>query len=310
MSVLVIVEHTNDILNPVYMRIATAATQIEPTFDALVAGYECSDIANKVSAIKGCAKVLLVDHPAYQHHLVESLAELIKTMSGKYQHILIANTTFGKNLLPRIAGLLDVMPVSDVIEIKSPDTFIRPMHAGNIHATIKLTSDIKLLGIRAPLFDSANAQENAVIENFETVIENTKVNFIGFESPETVRPDLGNADIVISGGRALKSAENFKIIEELADVFGAGVGATRAAVDAGYVANEFQVGQTGTVVAPDLYFAIGISGAIQHIAGMKDSKTIVAINSDRDAAIFKIADYGLVADLFDVMPEIIEKLKK
>ncbi len=311
MKTLVIAEHNNISLSVLTLSVANAISSISKTFDLVVVGSDCHEVAKQASQINGCEKVYLVDDPEYKYQLAENTSKLIVKLVKNYQNLAISHSTFGKNLLPRIAAQLDVMPISDIVQIKKEDIFVRAMHAGNILATIKSSDTIKLLSIRASAFPQIDVQsDSAPIEKIDVVIQNNQAKFISMEYPEVQRPDLTSADVIIAGGRALKSAENFCLIEELADLFGGSVGATRAAVDAGYIANEFQIGQTGKVVAPNLYFAVGISGAIQHLAGMKDSKIIIAINTDQEAPIFQVADYGLVGDLFEIVPEIIKILKK
>ena len=310
MKILVVVEHDNNSLSSLTLSVVKAINTISNSFDLVVIGSNCNEVATQASKITGCDKVILINSPEYEHQLVENTSKVLVKLAQDYECVAISHSTFGKNLLPRVAALLDVMPISDIIEIKDVDTFVRTMHAGNIQATIKSTAAIKLLSIRASLFPKVDLQENfAPIEELDLVIKNDHTKFISMEHPENDRPDLSSADVVVAGGRALKSSDNFSLITEFADLLGGAVGATRAAVDAGYIANEFQIGQTGKVVAPSLYFAIGISGAIQHLAGMIDSKTIVAINTDKDAPIFQIADYGIVGDLFEIIPQLIKNLK-
>lgn len=309
MSILVIAEHHHEILKPSTLTTISAATMIGTGVSVLVAGNNCQKIADQISHIAGVETVLLASHEYYAHQLSENIAELIREQAERFTHILAPATTFGKNLLPRVAALLDVAQISDVIQILSPDTFVRPIYAGNALATVRSQDPIKVLTIRTTAFPRAAVTENtAAMQSLSTICENRLSSFVKEENTPSVRPDLGNASIVVSGGRGLQNGDNFKLVEQLADILGAAVGASRAAVDAGFVPNEYQVGQTGRVVAPDLYIAIGISGAIQHLAGMKDSKVIVAINKDPDAPIFQMADYGLVGDLFEIVPALISAL--
>jgi len=310
-NTLVIAEHSNNDLKPSNYHVVSAALELNDSYDILVFGSDCKEVANKASTLKGCNKVLLVDNELYKYQLPENSASLIKEIGKNYKFILGNSSTFGKNLLPCVAALLNVSQVSDVIEIKSDTRFKRPMYAGNIIATVESNESIKVLTIRQNAFEVVDAQSSCPVEELDIKIENNKSQFVSYDVVKTERPELTNAKIVVSGGRALKSGENFKLlIEVLADQLGAAVGSTRAAVDAGFVPNDYQVGQTGKIVAPDLYIAIGISGAIQHIAGIKDSKVIVAINSDMDAPIFKVADFGLVGDLFEIVPKFIKLLEK
>lgn len=257
----------------------------------------------------GVKKVMLADNEAYEHQLAENISELVADLGKNYSHILAPATTTGKNFMPRVAALLDVAQVSDIISVESDDTFKRPIYAGNAIATVQSEDNIKVITVRATAFDAvAEEGGSGEVENIDSVFNNDKSEFVGEQLAESERPDLTAAEIVISGGRGMQNGENFHMLEDIADKLGAAVGASRAAVDAGFVPNDMQVGQTGKIVAPQLYIAVGISGAIQHLAGMKDSKVIVAINKDEEAPIFQVADYGLVADLFDVLPELKEKL--
>ncbi len=306
MPVLVIAEHDNQALKPATLNTITAALAIDAEVAVLVAGYGCGGVSQSAAVIAGVDRVLLCDHESYLHPLAENLADLIAAIAGGYTHVLAPASTFGKNVLPRLGALLDVSPISDIVAVQSPDTFVRPIYAGNAMATVK-TSDQKILVTARPTaFAAASAEGGAAaVEAVEPAAEpGDRVRFVGQELTRSERPELTSARVVIAGGRGLGSSENFKLIEELADKLGAAVGASRAAVDAGYVPNDYQVGQTGKVVAPELYIAVGISGAIQHLAGMKDSKVIVAINKDEDAPIFQVADYGLVGDLFDALPKL------
>jgi electron transfer flavoprotein alpha subunit len=288
----------------------TAAAQLGPV-DLLVAGAGCRAAAEQAAKIAGVAKVLLADAPEYAHGLAENLAPLVVKLAGGYSHVLVTATTFGKNLLPRAAALLDLQQISDVVKIVSADSFVRPIYAGNGLATVQSADRIKLLTVRSTAFEAAKADGgNAAVETVPAAGDAGLSRFVKQEVSKSERPELSSARIVISGGRGMQAAENFHLLEEVADRLGAAVGASRAAVDAGFKPNEFQVGQTGKVVAPDLYIAVGISGAIQHLAGMKDSKVIVAINKDEEAPIFAVADYGLVADLFTAVPELKAELDR
>ena len=305
MSVLVIAEHNNLSLNAVTGSVIRAAGLIDPEIHVLVAGTGCEAVAAAAGQYQGVTKVLLADNPVYEHQLPETLTRLLLSISDDYAAILAAATTSGKNLLPRIAALLDVGQISDIVGVHSANTFVRPIYAGNALATVESSDSIKIITVRTSAFDEAGKGEGSVlIEPLDQVITQDKSQFFSENLSTSERPELAGAAIVVSGGRGLGSAENFQLLEKLADKLGAAVGASRAAVDAGYVGNDLQVGQTGKIVAPGLYIAVGISGAIQHLAGMKDSKVIVAINNDADAPIFQVADYGLVADLFQVLPEL------
>lgn len=309
MTILVIAEHNNAALNPATLNAVGAASKLGGDIHILVAGSGCAPVAQQASKIAGVGKVITADAPALAHLLAEDVAPIIVGLAKNYTHVLAPATTFGKNVLPRAAALLDTQQISEVTAIESPDTFQRPVYAGNAIATVKSSDAIKLLTIRTTGFDPAPSEGgNAAIENAGAASSSGLSSFVGEELVKSERPELTAAKIVVSGGRGLGSAENFALIEKLADKIGAAVGASRAAVDAGYVSNDRQVGQTGKVVAPDLYIAVGISGAIQHLAGMKDSKIIVAINKDPDAPIFTVADYGLVGDLFQIVPELESKL--
>jgi len=305
MSVLVIAEHNNLTLNPVTGSVISAAGLIDSEVHVLVAGTGCQAVAAAAAQYQGVTKVLLADNPVYEHQLPETLTGLLLAISDDYAAILAAASTGGKNLLPRVAALLDVAQISDIVDVHSANTFVRPIYAGNALATVESSDAIKIITVRTSAFDEVEKGEaNALIEPLDQVITQHKSQFVSENLSTSERPELAGAAIVVSGGRGLGSAENFHLLEKLADKLGAAVGASRAAVDAGYVGNDLQVGQTGKIVAPDLYIAVGISGAIQHLAGMKDSKVIVAINNDADAPIFQVADYGLVADLFQVLPEL------
>ncbi len=308
MSILVIAEYHQGQLKPSTRNAVTAAKQLGADITVLVAGHNVSAISAEAAKMSGVSKVVVAEAPALDHALPENLAPLVADMAKGFTHILAPATAFGKNLLPRVAGLLDVQPISDVIAILSPDTFKRPVYAGNAIATVQSADAIKLLTIRTTAFDMTTMDGAASVENQTVTVTAGSTKFVGAELTVSARPELTAATIVVSGGRALGAAESFKLIETLADKIGAAVGASRAAVDAGYAPNDCQVGQTGKIVAPSLYIAVGISGAIQHLAGMKDSKVIVAINKDPDAPIFQVADYGLVADLFEAVPELTGKL--
>ena len=305
MSVLVIAEHDNDEVRTATLNAVTAAREIDTDVDLLVAGSGCAGVADECSSIQGVTRILLVDDPAYEHDLPENLSPLVQSLAERYSHVLAPASTFGKSLLPRVAARLDVQQISDISDIESADTFVRPIYAGNALATVQSTDSVKLITIRTTAFDAAPTEGgNAAIEKIEAVACPALAEFLGQELTPSERPELTSAGIVISGGRGMQSGDNFAMLERIADKLGAAVGASRAAVDAGYVPNDYQVGQTGKVVAPNLYIAVGISGAIQHLAGMKDSKVIVAINKDEEAPIFQIADYGWVADLFTAIPEL------
>ena len=305
MTTLVVAEHDNAELRPVTLSVVAAAQAIGAGFDILIAGTGCADVAGEAARIGGVGKVLLADSPAYEHALAENVGALVAGLADGYDHVLAAHTTTGKNFLPRTAALLDTQMISDIIGVQSPDTFQRPIYAGNAIATVKSSDAKKVVSVRGTGFDPAPADGgSASIESVDSVHEAGTSCFVGEEIAKSERPELTSASIVISGGRGMQSGENFSLLEGIADKLGAAIGASRAAVDAGFVPNDMQVGQTGKIVAPELYIAVGISGAIQHLAGMKDSKVIVAINKDEDAPIFQVADYGLVADLFQALPEL------
>lgn len=311
MSTLIIVEHDNRVMQPAIRHVLTAALQFNEKPVLLVVGHNCQAVASEVAAIEGVETVWYVDDVCYEHQLAENVSQLVVALASSFTTILAASSTYGKNLLPRVAAMLDVAQVSDVTRIIDQNTFEHPIYAGNAIETVRVLDDKKILSIRTTAFDAVtNNQSPCCIEHMDKIFPQTTTTFVGQQLSESVRPDLGNAQVVVSGGRGLQSAEKFKLIEDLADALGAAVGASRAAVDAGFVPNDCQVGQTGKVVAPNLYIAVGISGAVQHLAGMKDSKVIVAINKDEDAPIFQIATYGLVGDLFVLVPELIEKLKQ
>jgi len=305
MSILIVAEHDNASLKPATLNTVTAAGQLGGDIAILVAGEGCSAAAQAAAKIVGVTKVLCADSAEYGHDMAENLAPLIAKLAPDYSHVLAPATTFGKNVMPRAAALLDVQQISEISGIESPDTFVRPIYAGNALATVQSADAIKVITVRTTAFDAAAAEGgSAPVEAVEATGDTGLASFLGQELTKSERPELTTAGIVISGGRGMQSGENFAMIERIADKLGAAVGASRAAVDAGYVPNDYQVGQTGKVVAPDLYIAIGISGAIQHLAGMKDSKVIVAINKDEEAPIFQVADYGLVADLFQALPDL------
>ena len=305
MAVLVIAEHDSVSLKLSSLTTIAAASQLGSEIIVLVAGYQCQGAAEQAAKIAGVSKVLITDAINYQHQLAETLAPLVQQLAVNYTHILAPATSYGKNFMPRVAALLDVEQVSDICAIVNEQTFKRPIYAGNAIATIQCLAPIKVITVRTTGFALAKASEQtAPIEALTIKEAEPAVEFIEFATHPTVRPELTAARIVVAGGRGLQSAENFKLLEQLADKLGAALGATRAAVDAGFAPNDYQVGQTGKIVAPELYIAVGISGAIQHIAGMKDSKVVVAINKDPDAPIFKVADYGLVGDLFKLIPEL------
>lgn len=308
MSILVIAEHDNSSLKVATLNTVTAARAIGDDVSILVAGADCQAAANSAAEIAGVGKVIVADAPAYGHQLPEAVAPLVAELGKGYTHVLAAATTTGKNLMPRVAALLDVAQISDIVEVKSEDTFVRPIYAGSALATVQSADQIKIITVRMTAFNDAETGGSAAIESSDVVISQDQASFVSEQLSVSERPELTAASIVISGGRGMQSGENFALLEKVADKLGAAIGASRAAVDAGFVPNDMQVGQTGKIVAPDLYIAVGISGAIQHLAGMKDSKVIVAINKDEEAPIFQVADYGLVADLFKALPELDEAL--
>ncbi|MCZ2720661.1 FAD-binding protein [Marinomonas sp. 15G1-11] len=309
MSLLIIAEHDNKELKPSTLNTIAAAQKITNDIHVLVAGMNCQTVAEQAANAISVTQVLLADNGAYEHQLAENISKLVVDIARGYGHILAPATTAGKNLLPRVAALLDVAQLSDVIEVISNDTFIRPIYAGNALATVKSSDAVKVMTIRATGFDPVASQGgSATITTLEQVIISENSQFVSEQLAVSDRPELTAASIIVSGGRGMGNGENFQMLEAVADKLGAAVGASRAAVDAGFVPNDWQVGQTGKTVAPDLYIAVGISGAIQHLAGMKDSKVIVAINKDEEAPIFQVADYGLVADLFDAVPELEKSL--
>ena len=310
MSVLVIAEHDNAELKPATLNTVAAAAQLGGV-DILVAGENCNAVANTAAKIAGVGRVLKADASALKTGLAENVAPLIVQLSSGYSHILAPATTNGKNIMPRVAALLDVAQISEITSVVSADTFVRPIYAGNAMATVQSADAIKIITVRTTGFDAAPAEGgSAALEDVSNITDAALSSFAGQELTVSERPELTSAKVIISGGRGMQSGENFPMLEEIADKLGAAVGASRAAVDAGFVPNDYQVGQTGKVVAPDLYIAVGISGAIQHLAGMKDSKVIVAINKDEEAPIFQVADYGLVADLFEAVPDLSAELNK
>ncbi len=309
MSILIITEHDNQSLKPVTLNLVTAAQQIGGDIDLLVAGENAQAVADAAAAIAGVRKVILADNAAYAHQLAENLSKLVVELAEGYSHILAPGTTTGKNVAPRVAALLGVNQLSDISGVEAPDTFKRPIYAGNAIATVKSADAVKVITVRGTAFDAAEATGgSATIEACGSIHQHADVSFVGEELAKSDRPELTAASVVISGGRGMGNGDNFEQLNKVADKLGAAVGASRAAVDAGFVPNDMQVGQTGKMVAPELYIAVGISGAIQHLAGMKDSKVIVAINKDEEAPIFQVADYGLVGDLFEAVPELESRL--
>ncbi|MEA2754984.1 MAG: electron transfer flavoprotein alpha subunit [Aliidongia sp.] len=311
MAVLVFAEHTNSALKSATLNAVTAAAAIGGDVHLLVAGHNARPAAEAAAKIAGVAKVLLADSATYEHLLAESVAPLVVKLAPGYSHVLATATTFGKNFMPRVAAMLDVAQISEIQSVVSPDTFVRPIYAGNALATVQSKDAIKVITVRGTGFAAAAAEGgSARIETIEAGPVTDLARFVGAELSKSERPELTAARIVISGGRGMQSGDNFHMLDKIADQLGAAVGASRAAVDAGFVPNDYQVGQTGKIVAPELYIAVGISGAIQHLAGMKDSKVIVAINKDEEAPIFQIADYGVVGDLFKLVPELSAELAK
>ena len=304
MSILVVAEHDNDSIKTATLNTVTAAQAIGDDVHVLIAGSLCQGAVTAAADIAGVTKVISADSEAYAHQLPENVAPLLVELAKNYSHILSAATTTGKNLMPRAAGLLDVAQISDIVEVKSEDTFVRPIYAGNAMATVQSSDSVKMITVRTTAYAEAAKGGTASIENYDFVSKQEVATFVSEQLSVSERPELTAASIVISGGRGMQNGDNFVLLEKVADKLGAAIGASRAAVDAGFVPNDMQVGQTGKIVAPDLYIAVGISGAIQHLAGMKDSKVIVAINKDEEAPIFQVADYGLVGDLFKVLPEL------
>ena len=317
MAALVVAEHDNRALKPATLNAVAAAQEIAAKetagadVDILVAGLDCRAVAEAAAQLPGVKRVRLADDAAYEHGLAENLAPLLVALAPGYTHLLAPTTTAGKNLMPRVAALLDVMQISDISAVVSPDTFVRPIYAGNALATVQSKDPIKVITVRGTAFPPGAASGgSAAIETVPSTGAAGLSEFVRAELSKSERPELTSARIIISGGRGMQSGDNFHLLEKVADQLGAAVGASRAAVDAGFVPNDYQVGQTGKIVAPELYIAVGISGAIQHLAGMKDSKVIVAINKDEEAPIFQIADYGLVGDLFKILPELADELER
>jgi len=308
MRILAVAEHDQELLKPTTLSTISAALAIGEEVDVLVAGKDCNAVAGAAARVAGIKRVINVDDDCYKNQLAENMAPLVAEIGKSYTHILASATTTGKNFLPRVAALLDVAQISDIVEVKSADTFVRPIYAGNAMATVQSSDEVKVITVRATAFEEAPEGGDAQIEAFDFVHNQSDSTFIDEKLSESERPELTAASIIISGGRGMQNGENFILLEKVADKLNAAIGASRAAVDAGFVPNDYQVGQTGKIVAPDLYIAVGISGAIQHLAGMKDSKVIVAINKDEEAPIFQVADYGLVADLFNALPELEEAL--
>src|SRR5215510_10916946 len=311
MTILVLAEHDNAALKSATLHVIPAAQKIGGDIHVLVAGQGCKAVADEAAKIPGVAKVLLADDAAYANRLAENLAKLLVGLAPNYSHVLAPTTATGKNVMPRVSALLDVQQVSDISAVESADTFVRTIYAGNALATVQSTDKIKVVTVRPTAFDAATATGgSAAVENAVGAGDTGLASFVGQELSKSERPELTSARIVISGGRGMQSGDNFHMLDKVADKLGAAVGASRAAVDAGFVPNDYQVGQTGKIVAPELYIAVGISGAIQHLAGMKDSKVIVAINKDEEAPIFQVADYGLVGDLFKILPELADELER
>jgi electron transfer flavoprotein alpha subunit len=309
MSILVIAEHDNKNLKGATLNTLNAATQIGDEIHLLVAGHETNNVVEESQSLNGVTKIINIDNELYKNSLAEEVEKLVISIAADYSYILAPATTFGKNLMPRIAAKMDTQQISDIISVESSDTFKRPIYAGSCIATVKSSDEKKVITVRSTAFDAVEKANSDIPVDTLSAIDACGVSeFVSEELAESDRPELTAAEIVISGGRGMQSGENFHLLDSIADKLGAAVGASRAAVDAGFVPNDYQVGQTGKIVAPDLYIAVGISGAIQHLAGMKDSKVIVAINKDEDAPIFQVADYGLVADLFNALPELDSKL--
>ena len=308
MSILILADHDNGQLAGATLNTVTAASEIGGDIDLLVAGDASGDVAKAAAAISGVSRVLTADADMFAHGIAENIAPLVQSLTSGYTHLMAPATTTGKNVMPRVAALLDVMQISDIIKVESDSRFQRPIYAGNAIATVTSDEAVKVITVRSTAFEAAGEGGNAAIEPVDTTSDAGLSSYVKSELSSSERPELTSAPIVISGGRGMQDGANFAMLEKVADKLGAAVGASRAAVDAGFVPNDYQVGQTGKVVAPDLYVAVGISGAIQHLAGMKDSKVIVAINKDEEAPIFQVADFGLVADLFDAVPELEAKL--
>jgi electron transfer flavoprotein alpha subunit len=304
MSILVYAEHDNESLKTETNKLVHAASAAGGDITVLVVGKNCGLVAQAAAKITGVSKVLVADNVAYAHQLAENVADLVVELAASYTHVFAAATTTGKNFMPRVAALLDVAQISDIIKVESADTFVRPIYAGNAIATVQSSDSVKIVTVRAASFDAAANDGSASVENVDIVKVSEKSSFVSAELTVSERPELSAADVIISGGRGMQNGENFSLLHGIADKLSAAIGASRAAVDAGFVSNDMQVGQTGKIVAPNLYIAVGLSGAIQHLAGMKDSKVIVAINKDEEAPIFQVADYGLVGDLFDLLPQL------
>ena len=311
MSVLVLIEHDNQNIKTSSLNTITAAKKINKSVHAIVLGENCLKVADQVSKCEGIEEVFIADNSIFKNHVAENISPIILELSDKYSHILAPSSTFGKNIMPRVAALLDVAQISDIISIEDNDTFVRPIYAGNANLKLQSTDNKKIITVRTTNFEATKINGgNAKITKIEKKEDPGLSKFVKNELNKSDRPELTSASIIISGGRGMESGKNFNLLEEIADKLKAAVGASRAAVDAGFVPNDYQVGQTGKVVAPDLYIAVGISGAIQHLAGMKDSKIIVAINKDEEAPIFQVADYGIVGDLFKILPELSKELDK
>ena len=308
MSILVFAEHDNSTLKAETLKTVAAAKAIGGDITLLVAGYNCQSVVDAATKASGVSKVLVADNAAYEHQLAENISLLVVELAADYEHIIATALTTGKNFMPRVAALLDVTQISDVIAVENSDTFVRPIYAGNAIATVQSLDSKKVITVRTTGFDAVATDGSAEVVNLDVVTDAGISSHVSDELTVSERPDLGAASVIISGGRGMQNGDNFKLLDGIADKLGAAIGASRAAVDAGFVPNDMQVGQTGKIVAPDLYIAVGISGAIQHLAGMKDSKVIVAINKDPEAPIFQVADYGIVADLFDALPELESKL--
>jgi electron transfer flavoprotein alpha subunit len=305
MATLIIAEHDNAAIKGAVLNTVTAGQKLGQEIHVLVAGFECASVAEAASKLAGVTKVLVADAEYLKNGLAEDVADVVVTVAGNYSHVLAPATSFGKNVMPRVAAILDVAQISDVVEIQSEDTFVRPIYAGNALATVVTSDAIKVITIRTTGFDvCASEGGGGVVESIDVLPSKNMSSLISQELTKSARPELTAAKVIVSGGRGMGSAENFALLEALADKLGAAVGASRAAVDSGFVPNDYQVGQTGKIVAPELYIAVGISGAIQHLAGMKDSKIIVAINKDEEAPIFQVADYGFVGDLFEAIPKL------
>ena len=311
MSVLVLIEHDNQNIKASSLNTITAAKKIDKSVHAIVLGENCSKVGEQISKCEGIEEVFIADNSIFKNHVAENISPVIFELSNKYSHILAPSSTFGKNIMPRVAALLDVAQISDIISIESNDTFVRPIYAGNANLKLQSTDSKKIITVRTTNFEATKISGgNGKITKIEKKEDPGLSKFVKNELNKSDRPELTSASIIISGGRGMESGKNFSLLEEIADKLKAAVGASRAAVDAGFVPNDYQVGQTGKVVAPDLYIAVGISGAIQHLAGMKDSKIIVAINKDEEAPIFQVADYGIVGDLFKILPELSKELDK